>query len=148
MSIARTRWCSSSAPSSSPTTRTPRRAANTSTGGTVDYRRRFRFHHRFRFLYGVRLTVFFSFLFFQCSDLRPFALEHRDTTFILIHFSKRYSDDEIYAFFDNERTTQRELEAAEDAGASATGGCPKRRPAFDNVVVWLAGLGQRGAAES
>ena len=36
MSIARTRWCSSSAPSSSPTTRTPRRAANTSTGGTVD----------------------------------------------------------------------------------------------------------------
>lgn len=79
------------------------------------------------------------------SDLRPFALEHRDTTFILIHFSKRYSDDEIHAFFDNERASQRELEAAEDAAASATGGCPKRRPAFDNVVVWLAGLGQHTA---
>lgn len=95
----------------------------------------------FSFSFSVRLTVPPP---HQCSDLRPFALEHRDTTFILIHFSKRYSDDEIYAFFDNERTTQRELEAAEDGD----GGCPKRRPAFDNVVVWLAGLGQHGAAKS
>jgi hypothetical protein len=78
------------------------------------------------------------------SDLRPFVLEHRDTTFVLIHFSKRYADEEIHAFFDNERKTQREKEEADDPpgeGEPATpAGNSTRKPAFENVVVWLAGL--------
>lgn len=71
------------------------------------------------------------------SDLRPFVLEHRNTTFVLIHFSKRYNENEIRAFFDDERKTQREAEAAEQASAES----PSKPLAFENLVIWLEGLG-------
>jgi len=63
------------------------------------------------------------------------VLEHRDTTFILIHFSKRYRRREISAFFDNERARQQELEAAEEPD-----GQTKRKPAFSNLFIWIKGL--------
>lgn len=74
-----------------------------------------------------------SSLHLHWSDLRSFVLEHRDTTFVLIHFSRRYSDEEINSFFDKERELQRQKEAeAQDD--------PIRKPAFNNLVIWLTGL--------
>eukprot|EP01116_Phalansterium_solitarium_P013901 TRINITY_DN31354_c0_g1_i1.p1 TRINITY_DN31354_c0_g1~~TRINITY_DN31354_c0_g1_i1.p1 ORF type:complete len:350 (+),score=66.87 TRINITY_DN31354_c0_g1_i1:53-1102(+) len=49
-------------------------------------------------------------------DLRPHAEAHPDTLFILFHFSQRYTEDEIRAFF---------------CTASSTGSAPR------NVVLWL-----------
>ena len=37
------------------------------------------------------------------EDLRPYVLANPQTTFVLIHFSLRYSDAEIVAFFENEQ---------------------------------------------
>ena len=53
------------------------------------------------------------------ADLEPVVRRHLETTFVLIHFSLRYSDGDVRAFF-------RDME----------GGCP------GNVVVWLDGDGE------
>eukprot|EP00927_Polykrikos_kofoidii_P027256 TRINITY_DN24050_c0_g1_i1.p1 TRINITY_DN24050_c0_g1~~TRINITY_DN24050_c0_g1_i1.p1 ORF type:complete len:619 (-),score=80.77 TRINITY_DN24050_c0_g1_i1:138-1994(-) len=59
--------------------------------------------------------------------LKPYVLAHPDCTFVLVHFSRRYSDAEIRAYFAKERELDSE---SSREGARESGG-------FSNVVLWL-----------
>lgn len=47
--------------------------------------------------------------------LRPYVLSHPDNVFVLIHFSTRHKDDEIYNYFEND----------------------KEEHGYSNIIVWL-----------
>eukprot|EP01087_Luapelamoeba_hula_P021677 TRINITY_DN7620_c0_g2_i1.p1 TRINITY_DN7620_c0_g2~~TRINITY_DN7620_c0_g2_i1.p1 ORF type:complete len:322 (-),score=74.35 TRINITY_DN7620_c0_g2_i1:143-1108(-) len=56
------------------------------------------------------------------SAIKEQALKYPDTTYVLIHFSKRYDDKEILGFFENERA-----QAVDSTGDAA---------ALSNIVPW------------
>jgi ribonuclease Z len=82
------------------------------------------------------------------SELKPFVLTHPNTTFILIHFSKRYGDDEIRQFFAREKAEEKEkitnepvpTDKAAAACSSSTSTTNQERQPLDNIVLWLNGL--------
>jgi len=40
------------------------------------------------------------------SQLEPYVVSHPETTFVLIHFSLRYSEEEVHQFFDGLTTRE------------------------------------------
>ncbi|KAL6048792.1 3'-tRNA processing endoribonuclease [Balamuthia mandrillaris] len=59
------------------------------------------------------------------SKLKPYVALLKDTTFILIHFSKRHSEEEILIFFEEQRKLAAESENAEEISV------------YSRVIPWI-----------